>query len=978
MHSKGRLVLAVALLALTPALSAAQLTITGRVTSDAGNPLPTAQVLIEGTTIGTAATDDGSYRLVVPAPRSGMVLLVRSIGHKPARQIITQTEGAITQDFRLSTDVLKLGEVVVTASRGETERTTLGTTIASVNGEELTRSGTPQIDAALAGKVSGALVQQASGTPGGGTSVRIRGLSTLSRSAEPLWIVDGVIIDNSSNQLIDLGGYSSNRVADIDPNEIERIEIVKGAAAAALYGSRANDGVVQIFTKRGRSGALRTTFRVGYESDDVERRVAVNEANVDAAGNPVVRRDYQDDIFRSAGRISSTLSLSGGDDQTNFFLSGTTENQDGVIRGTDYRRNNLRLNLDRSINDRLKVGVSTAYITSKANVTPNGGLVFNLGVLTSFLFMPNSYNLYPDPVTGVYPPGFSGANALDIIANWKAPQEIDRFIGGLNITAYPIDRMTMSYRLGYDGYNQSARLFVPRASSAPSLATGLAISATDRARLLNSDLDLSYVMDVGDRVKLTHGAGMNWQQQEFNVVTARAEDLAVLVGTVRGSRQFSNETRDDRRTLGYYGQEQIAIDEKLFLTGSLRSDASSAFGADERQQYFPKVGAALNLSDYGFWSGLSRFANTLRLRAGYGFSGGQPAGSFDRLENYVFEPSGDRSGVADSVQRGNQGLKPERARELEVGTDIEMLGGRVGMELTYFDKKVTDLILPKTVRPSSGSTFQVANVGELENHGIELLLRTLNLRGPTLTWNSTLTYATNNPLVTKVSDGGAFFIPETFNIIRVEANKAPGHFFGTTYVRDASGNILTATGVPIRDATTGAITGIPAIGPRLIIGDPNPDAYWAFINEFGVGKSVSFRVQLDGVRGGDIFNFDRRLLETPAFGTGKAYEAELLNQVPRGYFQARRSIFEEYIEDGTWTKLRELSVTWSVPPTIGRLMRSQSTQISLIGRNLKTWTDYTGWDPETNAGAQRTLVRGFSFATTPIPRSVAISVTSTF
>ena len=982
MHSKGRFVLALAALVFTPAIVAAQLTITGRVTGDAGNGLPTAQVLIEGTTIGTAANDDGVYRLVVPAPRTGMVLLVRSIGYKPARQIITQTEGALTHDFRLSPDVLKLGEVVVTASRGEAERTTLGTTIATVSGDEITRAGAPQIDAALAGKVSGALVQQASGTPGGGTSVRIRGLSTLSRSAEPLWIVDGVIIDNSSTQLVDLGGYTSNRVADIDPNEIERIEIVKGAAAAALYGSRANDGVVQIFTKRGRSGALRTTFRVSAESDDVERFVAVNRAPVNAAGQPVTRRDYQDQIFQTAGRISSTLSLSGGDDKTTFFASGTVDNQEGVISGTDYRRNNLRLNLDRSITDRLKVGISTAYITSKSNITPNGGLVFNLGVLTSFLFMPNTYDLFPDPVTGIYPPTPNGANAnpLDIIANWKAPQEIDRFIGGLNITAYPIDGMTMSYRLGYDGYNQSARLFVPRGSTAPSFATGLAISATDRARLVNSDLDVSYITDIGDRLTLTHGAGVNWQQQEFNIITARAEDLAVLVGTVKGSRQFSNETRDDRRTLGYYGQEQIAIDQKLFVTASLRSDAASAFGADERQQFFPKVGAALNLSDYGFWQPFARVANTLRLRAGYGFSGGQPAGSFDRLDNYVFEPSGDRSGVVDSVQLGNVGLKPERARELEFGTDLELAGGRIGMELTWFDKRVTDLILPKTVRPSSGSTFQVANVGELENHGIELLLRTLNLRGSRFNWNSTVTFATNNPLVTKVSDGGAFFIPETFSVVRVAANEAPGHFFGTTYVRNAQGEILTSgnPGVPIQDPATGAITGIPAIGPRKIIGDPNPDSYWAFINEFGLGRSLSFRVQLDGVRGGDIFNFDRRLLETPAFGTGRAYEAELLQKVPTGYFQARRSIFEEYIEDGTWTKLREVSVTYALPPGVGRFLRAQSTQISLIGRNLRTWTDYTGWDPETNVGAQRTLVRGFSFATTPIPRSVAISVTSTF
>jgi hypothetical protein len=582
-------------------------------------------------------------------------------------------------------------------------------------------------------------------------------------------------------------------------------------------------------------------------------------------------------------------------------------------------------------------------------------------------------------VTGQYPAGFSGANALDIIDNWRAPQEVDRFIGGLNITAYPIEGMTASYRLGYDGYTQNARLFVPRGSSAPSLATGLAISATDRARLLNSDFDLSYIMEITPRIRLTHGLGVNWQQQEFNIVTARAENLALLTGTVQGSTQFSNETVDDRRTLGYYGQEQIGIDEKLFLTASLRSDASSAFGANERQQYFPKVGAALNVSDYAFWEPFAGVINTFRLRAGLGYSGGQPAGSFDRLSNYVFEQSGDRSGVVNSQQQGNANLKPERAKELEVGTDMEMLGGRLGIELTYFDKTISDLILPMTVSPSSGFTSQLANVGELKNKGFELLLRTFNLRGPRVNWSSTVTLATNDPIVSEVGSGGAFFIPETFSIIRVAKGEPPGHFFGTTYRRNAAGEIVTAAGVPIRDATTGEITGIPGVNAaREVIGNPNPDAYWSFTNELGLGRSLSFRMQLDGVSGGDIFNFDRRLLETPAFGTGKAYQAELEGDVPRGFFLARRGIFEEYIEDGSWVKLRELSVTYSLPERIASLLRAQGAQISLTGRNLKTWTDYTGWDPETNAGAQRTLVRGFSFATVPIPRSLMLSVTTNF
>jgi TonB-dependent SusC/RagA subfamily outer membrane receptor len=964
-------------LSVTPQLLTAQLTVTGRVTDEAGRALAGAQLGIEGTGLVAVADDTGGYRLLVPDPRAGMVLVARLIGHRPAREALAQTTGVLPRDFHLVRDVLQLSAVVVTATRGETERSALGTTIATVTGEQLARAGTPQIDAGLAGQVPGALVQQASGTPGGGTSVRIRGLSTLSRSAEPLYIVDGVIVDNSSTQLIDLGGYSSNRLADLDPGDVERIEIVKGAAAAALYGSRANDGVVQIFTKRGRAGAARASYRVAYERGDVERRLDVNTTPVDAAGNPVTRFDYQDQIFRTAPRVSTSLSLSGGDERTAFFVSGSLEDQDGVVRGSDYRRQNLRLNLDRFVSRRLKVALSTSYIHSEANLVPNGGLASNFGVLTNFFFTPNSYRLFRDETTGQFPNGFLFANPLDVIANWRAPQGIDRFIGGLQVTATPLERLTIAYRLGYDAYTETEQQLVPRNSSAPALASGLAISASNQARLLNSDVDVSYVIPATPGVRLTHGVGMNFQSQVSDVVIARAEDLALLTETVQGSRQFSSQSIDRRRTLGFYAQEQIGIQDRLFLTASIRSDASSAFGRDERQQWFPKVGLSLTLSAFDFWERWAGAVSTLRLRGGLGYSGGQPTGSFDRLSNYVFEPSGTRSGVVNSAQRGNENLKPERARELEVGSDIELAGGRVGLELTYFDKRVTDLILPKTVRPSSGFTAQLANVGELTNDGFELLLRSFNLRTNAVTWSTTVTFATNDPVVTKLSDGGAFFIPESFNIIRVDTGRAPGHFFGTTYVRDAQGRILDPAGQPVRNAS-GAVVGIPAIGPRRVIGDPNTDAYWSLINEVSIGRRWSARIQFDGVRGGDLFNFDRRLLETPAFGTGKAYEAELLGDVPTGYFQARRSIFEEYIEDGSFVKLRELSITYAVPSGLVGRFGASSAHVSLIARNLKTWTDYTGWDPETNVGAQRTLVRGFGFATTPIPRTVALSVTATF
>ncbi|HVE80354.1 MAG TPA: TonB-dependent receptor, partial [Gemmatimonadaceae bacterium] len=895
-----------------PALGRAQLTVQGRVSDEGGRPVAGAQVSVEGTTAGTVAGDDGTYRLTLTAPRAPVTLVARFIGFRPQRATLQQTEGAVTQDFTLPRDVLQLSEVVTTGSRVATERSQLGATLSTVGGDQLAHAATPQIDVALAGKVPGALVTQSSGTPGGGTSVRIRGLSTLSRSAEPLYIVDGVIVDNSSTQLVDLGGYTTNRLADLDPNDIERIEIVKGAAAAALYGSRANDGVVQIFTKRGRPGALQATVRSTVGFDEVEHFVPVNQALVNAAGQPIERRyDYQEEIFRKAQQYSTSVQLSGGDERTRYFLSGALTDQQGVIFGTDYQRKNVRLNLDRDLTSWLRVAASTSYIDSDASLTPNGGLVSNFGVLTNFLFTSNDVSLFRDPVTGEFPRGQFQSNPLEVIANWRAPQEVNRYIAGIQLSATPLRSVTVDYRVGYDAYTENAGLFVPRNSSAPAFQPGIAVSATNRARLTNSDLDVSWTAQLSPRYRFTTSAGMNWQQQRFDQTTARAENLPVFTDVVNGTTQFGLQVRDDRRTLGFYGQEQVGIADALFLTAALRSDASSAFGAEERTQYFPKLGASLDVSALAPARGVLDVARVgrLRLRAAFGQSGGQPAGSFDRFDNYVFEPSGAFAGTVNSTRLGNPQLKPERQKEFELGADVELFGGRLGVEYTYFDKQVDDLILPRTIRPSSGYLEELANVGQLVNYGAELLVRSVNWEGRRFGWTTSLTLATNHPRVTRVTEGGAFFIPETFGIVRVAANEAPGHFFGTTYVRNADGQILNAAGVPIVN-DQGQVVGVPAVGPRRIIGDPNPRRYWSVANEFTLGSQLSFRVQVDGVEDFDVFNFDRRVLETPGFGAGAEFAKQLTGEVPTGYFAARRSVFEEYIEDGSFVKLRELSASY--------------------------------------------------------------------
>ena len=307
-----------------------------------------------------------------------------------------------------------------------------------------------------------------------------------------------------------------------------------------------------------------------------------------------------------------------------------------------------------------------------------------------------------------------------------------------------------------------------------------------------------------------------------------------------------------------------------------------------------------------------------------------------------------------------------------------MFGGRVGVEATWFQKRISDLILPKTVRPSSGFLTQLANVGELKNEGLELLVRSINFDDAGFGWNTSASVTTNDPVVTRLSDGGSFFIPESFNIVRVSEGEAPGHFFGRPYVRDDQGRILTAAGTPIQNEA-GEIVGVPSVAATSrILGDPNPELYWTLSNDFRVGSNLTFRVQVDAVQGFDVFNFDRRLLETPGFGSGADFAKQDLGQVPAGYFTARRTIFEEYVEKGDFVKLREVSASYTLPSSVARLARAAGASITLSGRNLKTWTDYTGWDPETNVGAQRTLVRGFSFATTPIPRNVTFGVNLTY
>ncbi|MCU7497418.1 MAG: SusC/RagA family TonB-linked outer membrane protein [Ignavibacteria bacterium] len=954
----------------TASLSA-QVTIQGKVTDKQTNPIIGAVVIVPGTTYGSSTNAQGEYSFEVKKlPANANSVEVKFVGYKTKRETLPSQTGKVTLDFTLEEDILLLDQVVITGNAEAVEKKSLGNSISTLQSKELENIGTAQIDAALTGKIPGAMVQVNSGNPGGGTSVRLRGLSTLySGTSDPLYIVDGVIVDNSASALIDMGGNATNRIADFDPEDIERIEVVKGAAAAALYGSRANNGVVQIFTKRGQSGQMKVRLNTTYGFDQVVKKLDMitypyTKTSKDAPLTPVTRYDYQDEIFQIAPRATTSLSLSGGDQTTKYFLSGSWNNQEGIIKSQRYDKKSFRVNIDRIFNDWLSASVSTNYIHSLNNIVANGGAYDNgFGVLTAVTNLPNTYNSYPD-ANGIYPlAGFNPANRanpLDIINNWKSPEEINRFVGGLKLDATPLQGLSIQYRLGFDGYSQNDKYYIPRISSQTMYPNGFSQDATKQSQSINSNIDVTYNTSLTSKIKSTSAVGTEYFQMESDLVSSQTQDLTPFVELLNGSAAYDavSESKDVRKTLGYYFQETLNYDNLLYLTGSLRADASSTFGADQRWQIFPKYSASYIVSENDFWKeNLANYISYFKVRGAFGFSGGQPASSFGRLSNYTQVSYNGKLGLINSLILGNDNLKPERMKEWELGTDFELLNGRIGLEFTYFNKKVEDLIMQAPVDASTGFTSQFQNVGILSNKGIELLLRTVNFQMPSFNWSSTISVSTNNPIVDKLYAGKQVVISWYQTVL--EEGKAPSTFY--TYKIDY--NKLDANGLPTRKTY------------KEYLGDPNPKLMWSFTNDFTLWSNLSMRVMFDAQWDFKVLDWNSRNLKSASYPNSPDFAKEYTGELPWGYNVRVNSALGEFVSDASFVKLREVSISYTLRNEAIRSVGLNNIQVSLTGRNLFTFTNYSGYDPETNAAGQSAYIRGFDFATCPIPRSIIFGLT---
>jgi TonB-dependent starch-binding outer membrane protein SusC len=994
--------LALALLA-SPVLAFGQGTgiIRGRISDAAtGAPLVGVQIRVDGTTVGAQTGPDGTYT-ITGVPAGSQFVSTRRVGYAPERVAVTvQPAATATQDFALRSAAVTLSEVVVTGVAAPTTKRQLGNTIETVAGEEVAQApGVTSIDQALQGRVTGAVISENSGQPGGGVSIRLRGTNSILGGAEPLYVIDGVIVDNSSEALVSLSGNAprgnqalSNRMADFNPADVDRIEVLKGAAAAALYGARANNGVIQIFTKRGQSGRPSLTATTSASWSKTPKRYDLNMSpnagytdvlygGASAIGVPIQRYDIQDQIFRTGAGTDTHLSVSGGTGGTSYYMGGGYQRENGIVRTTSYNRTDLRVNVSQSLSSQFEVGVRGNYINSTADFMPEGEQT--QGVLTSVVFTPTSVNPAFDPNTGRYPYNpLLGANPLDVLANWSAPEKVTRMLGGIEATWRPIASVTLKYLAGLDDYRREDTYYQPPFSTG-SAFTGSIQNPVQFSRLFNNDLTLNHAWTANSAFGLNTSFGLRYTTNQTETVRAAGSDLGPGQTLVGGATQTASQSKTEYRTVGWYVEERASLGDRLFITGGLNWDESSAFGPDQRLQLFPRVGFSYVLDRESWWRGaIANLFSSFRLRAAFGQTGGQPPGLYSRFANYVNTSYSGRPGLVSSIIAGNPNIKPERQREYEGGFDAGFFRDRAQVEFSLYNKKTTDLVLSIPLPLSSGFQQQFQNIGSLTNKGVEFALNTVNVTNPGFAWRSRLSYSANRNRITKLVTSSDTLLVDYLNAVII--GQPIGVFYGGTYARTPDGkraySPVTVAGfgsllLPYRQRDT--LPSGTIVNAQRIIGDPNPKYVASLRNDFDLGQRFHVGLLLDGRFGNKVANFSRRIQEL--FGAAKVNEREISGDTIQRTFSlnptGRSLIYEEYIEDGTYVKLREISLDLALSPELVSRVGARGATIRFAGRNLKTWTHYSGLDPEVNTFSASTVSRGVDFATTPIPRQFSIGLT---
>jgi TonB-linked SusC/RagA family outer membrane protein len=908
----------------------------------------------------------------------------------------------VTLDFTLASRAIALEGIVASATGEQQRAREVGSSVAQIDvAEDVPLAATNDLAQVLQGRAAGVTVLQAGGTSGTGSRIRIRGSASVSLNNSPLLIIDGVRADNG-NGGIDVGGQTPNRLNDINPEDIENIEILRGPAASALYGTAAANGVILVTTRKGRAGATRwsfyteqgvitepnqyptnysgfcslrldddvlqnipgcdTPFAIDYEESlrlenpGLGDRITVVLDSIQAF-NPL--EDSRTTVFADGSRSKFGASVTGGTDRATFYISGDLESEDGVYDGmNELGRTNLRANLRAQLRDNLDITVNSGFISSELELPQNDNNV--LGVL------PSAYLGGSTEATAY------GFFTVDEIRNLTTNQDVRRLIGSATANYRPLSWLSFNSTAGMD----LVRRFDNQTTLPGRINFGdsfVGDRTSSRLEIDNYTVTANGTANYSIRENIT---GQTSVGSQFDKSVGRST-FGFGRGLIEGCTSLNcvatgfsvSEGNSDVRTIGAYVQQQFALNDRFFLTGAVRGDDNSAFVTDFGFILYPSLSASWVVAEEP-WFPQVDFLSTLRLRASWGQAGLRPG--FRAAETFLSPTSTTLAG--NSVPGftiggiGNADLKPERSREYELGFDLGLFDERVGLEMTFYDKKSTDALVSRPLAPSLGvnGLGQFVNLGEVSNRGLEAQLNLRVVRAANVEWDVNLTGTTTRNRLLKLGidpTTGEPIEPIIFglgsNTQRHQEGYPLGGYWQTPYTfDDANDNGI----IEFTEITYGE--------EDEYLGTWSPTREASFQTNLTLFRYIKVSGLLDYRGGFKNYNAteDFRCGSFICEGNFPGYEGgptPSLERQAAAVAVAYDGTVAGYIEDADFVKLREVAVTLGLPESIARRVRAQGLSLTLAGRNLKTWTEYSGIDPEVNYSGSGSNFNSAEFLSQP-------------
>jgi len=989
---------------LAPAMAAAQgsASIGGIVTDSAsGRPIPSVQVVVVGTTRGAVTDDEGRFALRGLAAGTWTVRAQR-IGYRPETRTVSVSDGGSATASFTMTEVARVLSEVVSTGYGTDTRAAVSTAVTTVRGEDVASVPVPGVDQALQGKAAGVQVTSNAGNPGNAITVRIRGAASLTASNQPLFVVDGIPLNNESVSQLDVGGQDINGVTGLNPDEIESITVLKDAAAAAIYGSRGSNGVVMVTTKRGSSGQSRLNVDAYTGFQNVAKKWDLlnakeyltyrNEAwgndfpNDTTAykhyGNPnsptLINTDWQDEVFRTAPINNTTVGATGGSDRIQYFVSGSYFDQTGVVLGSGYQRASGRVNLD--FNATAKLAIKTSVNVSRESWTRFENDNTIEGVVTNAIAVaPNrpvkrangSYTgnelAYPNPVAIALLSSIN-SRSLRTLGNieatynfspsWKLTGRAGADVGNLRDLRWESPNVEQTYAQSVDGVARQGNNTFNRY-----VFEGF------------TNYDVPWLADRGQQLSLTLGSSAEWNGREYDYL--RGEGFAS-----EGFRYPGAATRitvydggwTGNNLASFFGRANYSLLDRYLLTASVRTDGSSRFGANNRWGTFPAVSLGWKLTDEPWLAGVLGEGNSLKLRGSVGTTGNQALPQdFGSLERYARKSYGDVIGIG-QVSLANPDLRWESTREYDGGFDLYLFNTRVSLIGDYYSKMTSNLLVNRPISATTGQATELSNVGNIKNAGVEAQLTTRNFVSSDpkgFTWTTDLNIAANrNKVVSLYNDEP--FSSGSYSANRVEVGHALGEFYMYRFL-----GVDPQTG----DAKYSA--------EQEFVGSPHPKYQGGFTSDMSWrGLDLHGFVQFN--HGNKIFNAIRVFADDGGRYSDNKFSDVLrrwqkpgdITDEPRASKNGLSDAVEvssRYLENGSYVRIGDVTLGYTVPSRFAGMAGLYSARLYVSGHNLHTFTDYKGYTPDVNSqGSQANIGLGTDFYAYPVARSFTFGVKAGF